>query len=136
MRTELFLGTMAIIMPVLFSSCSKEEQFDYPMESLYGKWEGTDIKSEDRWIDITSDFFYDFHFSVTFYDDGSYYGEGYFGTGYGTYEAKGDVIYTYVDDMPYMNYRVISLNGSNAELEMFTDDTEVTIGLKVRKTNI
>lgn len=105
------------------------------METIYGKWEGTGIKIEDKWIDITDYFYSDFQFSVTFYDNGTYYGEGYFGTGVGTYKAKGDVIYTYVDGTPYRNYRVISLNDNVAELEMFEDDSEVTIGLKVRKTD-
>ena len=135
MRTKLFLGIMAIIMPVLASSCSKEEQFDYPMESIYGKWEGTDIKIDGEWVDITGYIFSNLQFSVTFYDDGTYYGEGYFGTGYGTYKAKGNVIYTYVDGKPYRNYRIITLDNSTAELEMFVDGAEGTIGLKVRKAD-
>lgn len=135
MRTKLFLGIMAFIMPVIISSCSKEEQFDYPMETVYGKWEGTNIKIDDRWIDVTDYFFSEFQFSITFYRDGKYYGEGYFGTGYGTYKAKGNIIYTYVGDKPYRNYRIISLNDSTAELEMFVDGAEGTIGLKVRKTD-
>lgn len=132
---NLLLCIVSIIVPLCLLSCSKEQDFNYPMETIYGKWEGTGIKIEDKWIDITDYFYSDFQFSVTFYDNGTYYGEGYFGTGVGTYKAKGDVIYTYVDGTPYRNYRVISLNDNVAELEMFEDDSEVTIGLKVRKTD-
>lgn len=33
----------------VFSSCSKEEEnFDYPMEVLYGTWEGTEMKVKDK----------------------------------------------------------------------------------------
>ncbi len=125
---------LSVILAVIsLSSCSKEDNFSYPMSDVYGTWEGTAIKIDSEWIDITSYWYEDFQFSITFYDDGTYYGRGYFGTGSGTYKAKDDVIYTYVDGKPYRNYRVVSLVNKNAELVMFVDGESETIGLKVKK---
>lgn len=116
----------------LFLSCNRNE-FDYPMDTIYGTWEGIELGVDGNWIDLTDSFFSEFRFSITFYEDGTYYGRGYFGTGSGTYRAKDDIIYTYVDDKPYRNYRVLSLNNNRAELEMFVDGAEGTINLKVEK---
>ena len=39
-------------------SCKKEEpSFNYPLETLYGKWEGTDVKISNDWINIENHFF-------------------------------------------------------------------------------
>ncbi len=133
MKKLAYLLLAVMLAVVSFSSCSKEDNFSYPMSDVYGTWEGTAIKIDSEWIDITSYWYEDFQFSITFYDDGTYYGRGYFGTGSGTYKAKDDVIYTYVDGKPYRNYRVVSLVNKNAELVMFVDGESETIGLKVKK---
>ena len=114
-------------------SCTKDNEFNYPMETLYGTWVGTEIGTDGFWLDLDDIANSKFRFSVTFHDDGTYYGRGYFGTGSGTYRAEGDMIYTYVNDKPYYNYRVISLNGDRAELEISQDGSDATIAIRVEK---
>ena len=50
-----------------------------------GTWDGIAVKTNSGWIDITSYYYRDYQFSITFHEDGTYYGTGYFGTGNGTY---------------------------------------------------
>ena len=59
-------------------SCSDDETFDYPMEILYGKWEGTGIYYEGEWIDLSNWMYQELSFSIRFNEDGTYYGEGFF----------------------------------------------------------
>ena len=119
----------------IISSCSKEEseKFDYPMELLYGTWEGTSIKVEDKWIDLTNIFYSKFGFSITFYSDGTYTGKGYFGNGNGTYKAKGKMIYTYVDGEEYYVYKINSINGNTAELLMGVTGADNWYEIQVKK---
>lgn len=118
----------------VFSSCSKEEEnFDYPMEVLYGTWEGTEMKVKDKWIDLTNIFYSQFAFSITFYSDGTYTGKGYFGNGNGTYKAEGDKIYTYVDGEEYFVYKIKSLKDNKAELLMGVTGSDDWIEIKVEK---
>lgn len=117
---------------VLFTSCEKEELFDYPMETLYGTWVGTAINFDDEWYDLTNSWYESMGFSITFYSDGSYYGKGSFGTGKGTYEAVGKTITTYVDGEVYLKYEVMSLSDSTAELVMY-DRSGDSAKIKVRK---
>lgn len=120
---------------LIFPSCSKEdsEDFDYPMETLYGTWEGTDMKVEDTWIDLTNILYSKFSFSITFHSDGTYYGKGYFGNGDGTYKAIGNMIYTYVDDEEYYSYKIKSLDNNKAELLMGVTGSDDWIEIKVEK---
>lgn len=119
----------------IFSSCSKEdgEDFDYPMETLYGTWEGTDMKVKDTWIDLTNILYSKFSFSITFHSDGTYYGKGYFGNGDGTYKAIGNMIYTYVDGEEYYSYKIKSLDNNKAELLMGVTGSDDWIEIKVEK---
>ena len=86
--------SMMLIMAsfVCLTACSEEDEddFNYPMKTLYGTWEGTDVYVGGEWIDITSYWYSKFQFSITFYRDGKYYGSGYFGNGSGTYTASGN----------------------------------------------
>ena len=131
------LLSMMLIMAsfVCFTSCSddEEDEFDYPMETVYGTWEGTGIFIDGKWIDITSYWYSDFHFSITFYRDGTYYGKGYFGTGSGTYKASGKTIKTYVDGESYFNYEIVSLNVKEAHLLMSVEGSNDKLPIKVRK---
>lgn len=123
----LFLTTLTC-----FSSCSDDdEKFDYPMESIYGKWEGTDIYANGKWVDVTGILSYKFGFSINFHEDGSYEGYGYFGNGSGTYTAKGKTIETFVNGKLYATYYIKSLTGNTAELTIDIDGEQ--IDLKVRK---
>ena len=40
---------------VSFSSCSDDDEskFDYPMDTLYGTWEVTEIMAGGTWYDVT-----------------------------------------------------------------------------------
>lgn len=122
------------IVSVSFSSCSKDDSsFDYPMETLYGTWDGTAIGIDGQWIDITNYWYKEFEFSITFAEKGKYYADGYFGYGSGTYEASGKTIKTYVDGEYYRTYTIKSLTDNNAEVIMSVEGSEQTIGLKVKK---
>lgn len=133
----MFLLATVVITAMSFISCSNDDddKFNYPMETLYGTWEGTEIKVGDTTIDLTS--FWTpskYQFKTTFKSDGTYYGQGYFGTDSGTYKATGDMIYTYVDGQEYAKYKVLSLTNNEATLLMTTPGGE-TAQIKVRKEN-
>lgn len=121
----------------LFTACQKEPAFDYPMETLYGTWEGTDVKTSNGWVNIESSYYSDVQFSITFYEDGSYRGRGYFGNGTGTYTASGKTIVTYVDGKEYYRYDVISLVGNRGHLRMYHQGETMAetseIEIKVKK---
>lgn len=103
----------------LFTSCSKEEEtkFDYPMETLYGTWDATHIKIDGSWSSLEW-LGYRYQFSATFYNDGRYYGRGYFGTGWGTYKASGSSITTFVDGEEYYVYDIHSISDNIAHVSM------------------
>ncbi len=133
MRKLVYYVLAVILTVTCLSSCSKED-FAYPMSDVYGTWDGIAVKLDGKWIDITDKYYYDdFQFSITFYEDGKYYGKGFFGTGSGTYKADGNVIYTYVGGKSYMNYRVVSLKNNVAELQMFVEGDPDTIDIRAKK---
>lgn len=115
-------------------SCSKDDdKFDYPMDTIYGSWEGVAIKSDGKWIDITEYPYTKFEFSVKFNPDGTYYGKGYFGTGSGTYKAEGSTIHTYVDGKDYAQYHIKSLSDNLAELTMTVEGESIDIRVQKKK---
>lgn len=132
---KLFVILLCATCVFMVSSCSKDddENFDYPMETLYGTWEGTGMKVNNTWIDLTNIFYSKFAFSITFYSDGTYTGKGYFGNGKGTYKAEKDMIYTYVDGEEYYVYKVKSLDGNKAELLMGVTGSDDWLDIKVEK---
>ena len=135
MKTKLLALMLLMAFPFIVSSCSKDDSndFNYPMETLYGTWEGIGIYYDGEWIDPTSNQLYeDLKFSITFYKDGKYYGKGFFGTGNGTYKTKGNTITTYVDGKIYLTYEVKSFNTTNAEVTMF-DNSGDSMQLRLRK---
>lgn len=118
------LFSMMLIMASMmcvFGSCSEDEEneskFNYPMQTLYGTWEATHIKLDDSWTSLTW-LGSRYQFSATFYNDGRYYGRGYFGTGWGTYKASGNTITTFVDGEEYYLYNVHSLSSNEAHVTM------------------
>lgn len=118
---------MALLPMLILSSCSNDDDFDYPMDAIYGTWDVTDIKVEGKWYDITTYPYTKYAMSISFKSDGSYYGKGYFGNGSGTYTAKGKTIITYIDGKEFAVYTVKSLSDKNAELTMTIDDEVIDI---------
>ncbi len=134
MRKVLFL--LAMLPMVLLSACSNdddEDSFNYPMETLYGTWEGVEIDMDGTIIDLTHGIYSKYLFSATFNSDGTYSGSGYFGNGSGTYKANGDMIYTYINRKEYLRYQVISMQGNTATLIMIMEGSDETLKVKVRK---
>lgn len=120
---------------VLLSACSSddEDSFNYPMETLYGTWEGVEIDIDGTIIDLTDWVYSKYRFSATFNSDGTYSGSGYFGNGSGTYKANGDMIYTYIDGKEYLRYQVVSMQGNTSTLIMIMEGSDETLKVKVRK---
>ena len=127
----LLLATIFIVLP----GCSddKDEPGGGIKENIVGTWTGTAAKIDGKWIDITK---YPYNtrlgFSATFYDDGTYYGKGAFGTGSGTYKIKGNTIETYVGGNLYLKYEVKEMTSSTAELTIIEGNS--TLDVKVVKT--
>lgn len=136
MKTKILLTL--VLLCTIFSSCDKEEKeknsFDYPMETLYGIWDGTEIYLEktSQWVDITKYPYTEFGFSIRFKSDKTYTGSGYFGNGSGTYEAIGKTVITYVNGKEYARYTVKSLTNNRAELTMDMGGTS-TMDVRVKK---
>lgn len=113
-----------------FSSCSSDDDdsavsgFDYPAETLYGTWKITKYESI-AWPFQTT--------TASFYEDGTYYGRGYFGTGSGTYTAKGSTIRCYIDGELFCRYEVVSLTGTTAVLDMYGGDGSSSIRITCTK---
>ena len=120
---------------LVFMSCDKDDDddFDYPMDTLYGSWEGISINVNGGWVNITEYPYTKFAFSIRFNSDGTYSGRGYFGNGSGTYTAKGKTIITYVNGKEYLRYEVRSLSNNIAELSMTVDGSGETLEVKAKK---
>lgn len=104
------------ILSLHLSSCGNDDDdFDYPKESLYGTWKMSEVKMSETGSYITWSLK---PTTATFKSDGTYYGNGYFGNGTGTYSAKGNTITTFVNGEVNLVYTVLSLSGSTAELKM------------------
>lgn len=131
---KIFLMWMLVFAAVVsFSSCSDDDEskFDYPMDTLYGTWEVTEIMASGTWYDVTKYPYDKFAMSMRFNSDGTYYGSGYLGDGGGTYVAEGKNITTYIDGEEYARYTIKSLTSNTAELSMQMDES--SINMKARK---
>jgi len=118
----------------LFTACSKDDDESISKEQIVGTWEGTAIYVDGTWIDITKyPYNAEFGFSITFYNDGSYYGQGAFGTGHGTYAINGMTIKTYVSGDLYLTYKIKSMTDTTAEITII--EGADTLDVRVRKTN-
>lgn len=136
MKTKILL-IISIFSILFLSSCKKEDntQFDYPLETLYGTWSGTDIYLEESstWVDITRYPYTQFGFSAKFNADGSYYGSGYFGNGSGTYKAIGNTVTTYVDGKEFARYVISSLSSTKGEATMYAGSSKSGMRIKLKK---
>lgn len=127
----LLLATICFVLP----ACSDDDdELDAGIkENIVGTWSGTAAKIDGSWIDITVyPFSSKLGFSATFYDNGTYYGKGAFGTGAGTYAIKGKTIETYVNGELYLKYNVKEMTSSTAELTIVDGDD--TLDVRVVKT--
>lgn len=133
---KLFSMTLLFtVMFLMFSGCSSDgDDFDYPMDTLYGSWEGVSINLNEGWVNITEYPYTRFAFSIRFNSDGTYSGRGYFGNGSGTYTAKGKTIITYVNGKEYLRYEVKSLSNNIAELSMTVDGSGENLEIKAKKS--
>lgn len=118
-----------------FTACSSDddESDSFITDNIIGTWEGTAAFVDGKWIDITEwPYSSRLGFSATFYNDGTYYGRGAFGTGSGTYKIKGKTIETYVSGKLYLKYNVKSMTSNTAELSIVEGSNSLDV--KVRKT--
>ena len=109
---------MFAVIAMALSSCSKDDGLKFPMNDIHGTWKGTAVKVDGEWINITKFPNNRFAFSISFFEDGTYYGKGYFGNGEGTYKVSKSTIYTYVDGEEYAKYDIKSMSNNRAELTM------------------
>lgn len=123
--------TMLLCAVTFFTSCSKDEDDLISKNNIVGTWEARQIKVDGDWIAIPSNSKYSM--SVTFYEDGRYYGESdFFGTGYGTYNISGNSIKTYVDGEYMYTYQVNNITDSMAEVTMIDEDSSSGESLNIR----
>lgn len=129
----LLLATM-----LTFTACSSDDEPENGIskDQLIGLWDATAVQfnNDGKWIDITNR--PDLALSISFYEDGSYYGEGALGNGDGTYTLIGNTIKTYVDGELYGTYVVKSLVGDNAELTLSMDGETMVIKAKKSKLSL
>lgn len=127
----LLLATM-----LTFTACSSDDEPENGISKadLIGLWDATAVQPDGagKWVDITNR--PDLALSISFYEDGSYYGEGALGDGEGTYTLNGNTIKTYIDGELYGTYIVNSLVGDNAELTLTMGGE--TIGIRAKKSKI
>lgn len=129
MKKYLFLFLMAI--PFLFASCSSDDDFAYPMEELYGKWEVQELKIDGKWYDLTKYPYTRFGMSITFYDDGTFYHIiGSEGSVSGTYKVNGKTIKTYLEGELYITYTINSLTDNTADFSLDMDGEKLQMKAK------
>ncbi len=136
MKTKFLL--LAIVITAIFTSCEKQSLFNYPLDDIYGTWEGTEVyvNNYKTWIDLSDPYYSDLRFSVTFKKNGKYSAEGALGDGTGTYEAIGNEIITYVDGEKYFTYKIIYMETSNtlpdcADVIVSSDRSSTTLRFRV-----
>ena len=138
MKKFIFACIACFIAGIAIVGCSKDNssKFDYDLDLLYGTWRITHVmQSNGHYLNVTSSLAESVFEPTyaTFNPDGTYSGRGEFGNGFGTYTTAGRTITTYVDGEEYLKYDVLSLNGSEAELEVYQTGSEGAIKIKVAK---
>ncbi|WP_298062026.1 hypothetical protein [uncultured Rikenella sp.] len=116
---------------VSFTSCSKDDDKSTLKDKIIGTWEAKQVKVDGEWIAIPS--YSRYSMSMTFYEDGQYYGRSdFFGTGYGIYKITGSSIKTYVDGDYMYTYRINSITDTAAEVQMLDEDSSSGYSLNIR----
>ncbi|MDO5396003.1 MAG: hypothetical protein Q4F07_08590 [Bacteroidales bacterium] len=133
---KLFSLMLLLATMLTFTACSGDDEPENGISKsdLIGLWDATAVQfnNDGKWIDITNR--PDLALSISFYEDGSYYGEGALGDGEGTYTLSGNTIKTYIDGELYGTYVVKSLIGDQAELTLTMEGE--TIGIRAKKSKI
>lgn len=136
---KLFSLMLLLATMLTFTACSSDD--DEPENGiskadLIGLWDATAVQfnNDGKWIDITNR--PDLALSISFYEDGSYYGKGALGDGEGTYTLSGNTIKTYIDGELYGTYVVKSLVGDRAELTLTMDGETMEIRAKKSKLSL
>ncbi|MEF9950171.1 MAG: lipocalin family protein [Mucinivorans sp.] len=131
MKSKILL-ILVLLCTTVFSSCEQVEKssFNYPMESLYGQWEGTHFQLDGTWIDITQEPYTELAFSIQFKADGSCVCRGTFGDNSGTYKVKGNTVTIYVMGQEYATYNMKSLTATQMEATVTLGES---VNIKARK---
>lgn len=128
---KLFGLMLLCAMAVGFVSCEKggvgdENNF---ANHIIGTWATTQAFVGGDWIDIPS--YSDTYATMSFYNDGRYYGDSeLFGSGWGTYTLNGKILTTYFDGELFYNYTIKSMTNTTAEVTMAYKNTNVDFRLK------
>lgn len=136
MKDYTFLILLYVAIVLSFSSCSDDEDKDvsyYPMEILYGTWEGTEIYRDGRWIDLSNWQYKDLVFSIKFNRNKTYSVKGFFGNGSGTYKVVRNEITIYVRGEIYLKYYFTLLSSYNEAQIVISYNDGGTIILKIKK---
>ncbi len=135
MKKLLFVMLLCAVAAVSFTSCSKDDDESIDKNKIIGTWKAKQVQVDGDWITIPSNSRYSM--SMTFYEDGKYYGESdFFGTGYGTYKISGNSIKTYVDGEYMYTYRINSITYSTAEVTMIDEYSSSDSYLDIRLTKV
>lgn len=128
------LLSLALLLPVvLLSSCSDDEEennFNYPMEYLYGTWSISEVEYNGSYVDWEPIFEPTY---ITLNENGTYSSRGFFGSGNGTYTASGNTVITYIEGEEYFRYEVLSLTESSCEVIISMTGASETLQIKCVK---
>ncbi len=128
------LAAMIAIAGTSFVSCSSDDDNNniaLKGSDVYGLWTTTAVESNGKWVDVTNPSYKDLRASARFYKDGTYWGFGALGTGYGTWSVSGNVISTFVDGKDYIKYKVYSLTGDEMSGVMY--DSKSSLNFKATR---
>lgn len=131
------LSTLAMLLVVSLSSttfvaCSSDSDdvLEIKGSDVYGLWTTTAVESNGKWVDVTNPAYKDLRASARFYKDGTYWGFGALGTGYGTWSVSDNIISTFVDGEEYIKYKIYSLDGDNMKGVMYDSNSSLNFKAK------
>ena len=124
-----FWALLMCIASIVFVSCEKDEDNTFSTNQIIGTCATTQGYVGGERIDIPS--FSDMYATMTFYEDGRYYGDNeLFGSGWGTYTLNGNTLTTYFEGKLFYTYTIKSLTDTSAEVTMAYKGANIAIRLK------
>lgn len=129
---KLFMMLLASVL--CLSSCSKdndENDFNWPMEDIYGTWDITHIEAYGQWHEITDPAYASLRATATLYSNGKFKFTDSVGTGQGTYTASGNKIKAKAGNI-YIEYTVVSLKDNRADVYIQNDGVSIHVKIKRR----